>query len=94
MTVKKTQFEVIVVDNSSKDEGLSSVLNRFPETRLIDNSTNLGFACANNQGADIARGKFLLFIIAIVTPFVPLNACSSVITGISAPGGRGSVPTA
>ena len=61
-TVKKIQFEVIVVDNSSKDEGLESVLSQFPETRLIDNSTNLGFARANNQGAEIAKGDFLLFI--------------------------------
>ena len=62
LTVKEIQFEVIVVDNSFKDEGLESVLNQFPETRLIDNSTNLGFACANNQGAEVAKGDFLLFI--------------------------------
>ena len=62
LTVQKIQFEVIVVDNSSKDLGLISVLNQFPEIRLIDNSTNLGFACANNQGAKIAKGDFLLFI--------------------------------
>ena len=62
LTVKAIQFEVIVVDNSSKDEELRSVLNQFPETRLLDNSTNLGFAYANNQGAEIAKGEFLLFI--------------------------------
>ena len=62
LTVKKTQFEVIVVDNSSEDMGLVSVLNQFPEAQLIDNSTNVGFACANNQGAEIAKGDFLLFI--------------------------------
>ena len=62
LTVKEIQFEVIVVDNSSKDEGLRPVLNQFPETQLIDNSINLGFACANNQGAEIAKGDFLLFI--------------------------------
>ena len=62
LTICKTKFEVILVDNSSKDKGLESILKRFPETRLIDNSTNLGFACANNQGAGVAKGDFLLFI--------------------------------
>ena len=51
-----------MVDNSSEDMGLASVLNQFPKTQLIDNSTNVGFACANNQGAEIAKGDFLLFI--------------------------------
>ena len=62
LTVKKIQFEVIVVDNSSKDKGLKSVIDQFPKTLLIKNTTNSGFACANNQGARIAKGDFLLFI--------------------------------
>jgi len=62
LTIREIQFEVIVVDNSLKDNGLKSVLNQFPETQLIDNSINVGFACANNQGAKIAKGDFLLFI--------------------------------
>ena len=61
-TAKKIQFEVIVIDNSSKDEGLKTILNQFPKIRLIDNSNNLGFAYANNQGAKIAKGQFLLFV--------------------------------
>ena len=62
LTICKTKFEVILVDNSSKDKGLESVLKRFPETRLIDNARNVGFARANNQGAKIANGDFLFFI--------------------------------
>ena len=61
LTVQKIQFEVILVDNSSRDKGLESVLKRFPKTRVIDNLRNVGFARANNQGAKTASGDFLLF---------------------------------
>jgi len=61
-TIQKIQFEVILVDNSSKDDGLESILKRYPETQLINNPKNVGFARANNQGAKIASGNFLFFI--------------------------------
>jgi N-acetylglucosaminyl-diphospho-decaprenol L-rhamnosyltransferase len=61
-TIEKTQFEVIIVDNSSKDEGLESILKLYPKTQYIKNSKNRGFASANNQGAKIAIGDFLLFL--------------------------------
>ena len=61
-TIQKIQFEVILVDNSSKDDGLESILKRYPETQLINNPKNVGFARANNQGAKIASGDFLLFL--------------------------------
>ena len=61
-TIEKTQFEVILVDNSSKDDGLEPILKRYTKIRFINNSKNVGFAPANNQGAKIASGDFLLFI--------------------------------
>ena len=61
-TIKKIQFEVILVDNSSKDDGLESILKRHTKIQFINNSKNVGFARANNQGAKIASGDFLLFI--------------------------------
>jgi N-acetylglucosaminyl-diphospho-decaprenol L-rhamnosyltransferase len=61
-TIQKIQFEVILIDNSSTDDGLASILKRFPKTQFINNSENIGFAPANNQGAKIANGDFLLFI--------------------------------
>ncbi len=53
--------EVIVVDNGSTDatpEGLRD----FPEVRVARNEANLGFARASNQGAALARGRYLLFL--------------------------------
>jgi len=61
-TIEKIQFEVILVDNSSKDDGLEPILKRYTKIQFINNSKNLGFARANNQGAKIASGDFLLFI--------------------------------
>ena len=61
-TIEKIQFEIILVDNSSKDDGLKSILKRYPKTQYIKNSKNIGFSRANNQGAKLASGDFLLFI--------------------------------
>jgi GT2 family glycosyltransferase len=55
-----TNYEVILVDNGSQDETLSFI---NPETvTLLANTTNLGFAKANNQALAIAKGEFVLFL--------------------------------
>jgi hypothetical protein len=55
-------YEEIVVDNGSKDTTTDIVEKQFPEVKLIKNEKNLGFAHANNQGAKLATGEFLLFL--------------------------------
>lgn len=47
--------EVIVVDNASTDGSAELVRERYPQTRLIANPGNLGFAAGNNAGARAAR---------------------------------------
>ncbi len=54
--------EVIVVDNASHDGTVEAVRSAFPNTRLIANEENRGFAAANNQGAEITTGEFLLLL--------------------------------
>lgn len=57
-----SQYELILVDNGSTDrtEELLAVL---PSTvKIIRNKENLGFAKASNQGAAVAKGKYLLFL--------------------------------
>lgn len=54
--------EIIVVDNASDDGSVELIKDKFPEIILIDNKTNLGFGKANNQGLQIAKGKFILLI--------------------------------
>lgn len=53
--------EIIVIDNASSDE-TPRMLEEFPWARVIRNETNLGYAGANNQGARIARGEFLVLL--------------------------------
>ncbi len=55
-------FEIIVVDNDSKDDSVSMIRNEFPEVRIIANTENRLFSIANNQGAAIARGKYVLLL--------------------------------
>ena len=55
-------LEVIVVDNASSDGAADMVEREFPEVILIRNSTNLGFAQANNQASRRAQGRYLFFL--------------------------------
>lgn len=52
-------FEVIVVDNMSRDGSADMVAAEFPEVRLIRAERNLGFAGANNRAFEIARGRYV-----------------------------------
>jgi GT2 family glycosyltransferase len=57
--------EVIVVDNASTDATvpyLERVAAEDPRIRLILNSTNRGFAAANNAGARIATGEIIVLL--------------------------------
>lgn len=52
--------EVILVDNGSDDGSVSFVREKFPQTAIIENSENFGFAKANNQGIRVAGGKYII----------------------------------
>lgn len=52
-------FEVILIDNGSIDGSVELVRVNFPDVIIIENKENLGFAKANNQGIEIARGKYI-----------------------------------
>lgn len=54
--------EVFVVDNASTDGSWELVRDKFPEVALIQNDQNLGFARANNQGIEIARGEYVCML--------------------------------
>ena len=58
-------FEVIVVDNDSVDgtrEYLARLAARDPRLRIIEESRNLGFAAAVNEGLSVARGQALVIL--------------------------------
>ena len=60
--VRGADFEVIVVDNGSFDSCRSMIGNDFPQVRFLQSEENLGFAKANNLGAESAGGRVLLFL--------------------------------
>ena len=53
-------FEVIVVDNGSRDGGVDCIKQNYPQVKLIENQENLGACKGRNQGIEIAKGKWLL----------------------------------
>ncbi len=57
-----TTHEVLVVDNASSDGFVKMVRNLFPQVRLINNDTNLGFTKGNNLGMTLARGDHILLL--------------------------------
>jgi GT2 family glycosyltransferase len=56
------ETEVIVVDNDSQDGSAEMVRQSFPGVTLIANGRNRGFAAANNQGIELATGKYILLL--------------------------------
>ena len=54
--------EVLVVDNNSVDGSADMVREKFPEVVLLENKTNTGFSCANNQAIRISKGAYVLLL--------------------------------
>jgi len=55
-------YEIIVVDNGSKDGTPDLIKNNFPNVKLILNKTNLGFTGGNNIGIKQARGDIVFLL--------------------------------
>ena len=55
-------YEIIVVDNNSKDKSHLICKEKFEEIKLIENSQNFGFCEGNNIGAKNAKGEFIIII--------------------------------
>lgn len=61
-TAEDFSYEIIVVDNKSWDGSAEMVREEFPHIRLIANEHNKGFSSANNQGARISHGRYILLL--------------------------------
>jgi len=57
-----TEYEVLVVDNASSDGSADMVRERFPQTPLMANADNKGFAAANNQAMARSRGRYVVLL--------------------------------
>jgi GT2 family glycosyltransferase len=54
--------EIFVVDNASIDGSVEMIRREFPEVKLIAKRENVGFARANNQALQQARGRLLMLL--------------------------------
>jgi GT2 family glycosyltransferase len=63
-------FEIIIIDNGSTDNSISGLEERYSTINIrVERQThNLGFAAANNLGARLARGKWLVLLNADAFP--------------------------
>lgn len=64
-------YEVIVVDNASRDNTVVAISNltlrqaqgkQISNLKIMENKINLGYSKANNQGVKTAGGRYLLFL--------------------------------
>ena len=75
---KDLDVEVLVVDNASTTGHADYLTKRFPFIQLVLNTRNTGFAKANNQALQIAKGKYVLFLNP--DTLLPENALQNCIT--------------
>lgn len=66
LTGSNIQYEVVVVDNDSRDgsQELLETISKNPQTHLVykQSGKNLGFGKGNNFGVKIAQGKYILLL--------------------------------
>ncbi len=55
-------FEIIIVDNSNEENKLKSLIKKYHYLQIIINKENKGFGAANNQGLNISKGRYVLFL--------------------------------
>jgi GT2 family glycosyltransferase len=54
--------DIIVVDNASADGSVAAVRRGWPQVKVIAESTNRGFAAANNTGIRASQGALVLLL--------------------------------
>lgn len=54
--------DILVVDNASSDGSVEMVRERFPETHVVANTENAGFARANNQAIASCKGRWVMLL--------------------------------
>jgi hypothetical protein len=59
---QRTAWEIVVVDNGSRDGSADEIRKVFPFVSVIENHKNLGFATAVNQGLQKTSGEYALLL--------------------------------
>jgi len=61
-TSKSLRYEILVIDNNSNDGSIDAIKSQFSDVKIYENTENIGFSKAVNQGAKKATGKYLLLL--------------------------------
>lgn len=61
-TICYPNYEIIVVDNDSKDDSVSYLKSLDLPIRIIENKTNESFSAANNKAVEIAEGEYVVLL--------------------------------
>ena len=57
-----SNYEIILVDNISKDNSHKKCKENFPTIKLIENKENLGYCEGNNVGLRVAKGEYVVVL--------------------------------
>ncbi|MDQ1858567.1 glycosyltransferase family 2 protein [Chryseobacterium sp. WLY505] len=60
--IQEIEYEVIVIDNASTDSSWGDLIPEFSDVHFISSATNGGFAKANNQAVQQAKGEYVLLL--------------------------------
>ncbi|BFO66590.1 hypothetical protein KCF3NO3_25730 [Chryseobacterium sp. KCF3-3] len=60
--IQDIDYEVIVIDNASTDSSWGDLIPEFSHVHFISSATNGGFAKANNQAVQTAKGEYILLL--------------------------------
>ena len=61
-TSKSLRYEILVIDNNSNDGSIDAIKSQFSEVKIYQNTENIGFSKAVNQGAETAIGKYIFIL--------------------------------
>ena len=62
LATSKQSLEIVVVDNNSSDGSPDMVKQKFPNVKLLCNTTNEGFAKGNNQAIKASSGRYVCLV--------------------------------
>ena len=61
LQTKECKYEIILIDNGSRDNSHIKCKNEFPKIKLIENTKNIGMA-ARNMGIENSKADFVVFL--------------------------------
>jgi len=58
----RDEFEVIVIDDASRDGTYEALRERFPQATVLRNLENIRYSKSTNRGLEVARGRYVYLL--------------------------------